>query len=407
MTTEKKAVFAPSRAEGSVWAPPSKSDLHRLIFSSCLAKGESVIGNAAFSRDVLASLSCAVALGAIVRKDGENRTVRILSKGLEGAGEELCFPCGECGTTLRFFFAAALAAGKSARFTGSKTLLGRPMQVYEELCRAQGILYENDGKKIRIFGKLKPGKMTVKGNVSSQFISGLLFVLPLIGGGTIDILPPFESRGYVLMTLETQKKRGVRVAYDGAYRFEVPGGLAYAPLDAEAEGDFSNAAFLDAFNLLNGRVKVEGLRGDALQPDGVYPDYFEKLKKGCPTLDLSECPDLGPVCMALAAARGGARFVGTRRLRVKESDRCASMASELEAFGAKTEIKENEMTVFPAALRRPERALDAHNDHRVAMALSLLLSRTGGTLFGAGSVDKSFPGFFEEIKKLGVNCEVI
>ena len=182
----------------------------------------------------------------------------------------------------------------------------------------------------------------------------------------------------------------------------VKGNREYKPKTIEVEGDYSNAAFLDAFNYLGGNVQVTGLKETSLQGDKVYKEYFEKLKKENATLDISDCPDLGPVLMALAAALNGAKFIGTKRLKIKESDRGSVMCEELSKFGIKSKIYENEIEIIKGELKAPTEVLSGHNDHRIVMSLSLLLSKTGGKIDEAEAVRKSYPGFFEDIKKLGI-----
>jgi 3-phosphoshikimate 1-carboxyvinyltransferase len=173
----------------------------------------------------------------------------------------------------------------------------------------------------------------------------------------------------------------------------------------EVEGDWSNAAFLEGFNLLGGSVQVENLIENSLQGDKIYREYYKMLQNGCPTLDISQCPDLGPVLMALAAAGQGVTLTGTRRLALKESDRAAAMAEELAKLGVACTVDEDAVTVPGGQLKAPTQPLDGHNDHRIVMALTLLLSRVGGQLNGAQAVNKSFPGFFDAVRSLGIAVE--
>lgn len=394
------ATILPSTARGTVPAPPSKSMAHRLLICAGLCDGESVVRGVADSQDVLATIDCLRALGASVTKTGDCVRVR----GVRGGAENAVLPCRECGSTLRFFVPLALLRGTPVTLTGSRTLLSRPLSVYETLCREQGLLFEKSAESLTVCGKLRAGRYAVPGNVSSQFISGLLFALPLLGeDSVIEILPPVESEPYIRMTLQALRTFGVSAHMQGT-RISIGGGQRYLPRDVQVEGDFSNAAFLDALNLLGGDVHVTGLDQDSLQGDKIYRRYFERIGAGTPTLDLSDCPDLGPVCMALAAAKHGARFTGTRRLRAKESDRCSSMAAELLKFGVRCDVREDEMTVFASAPQKPQQ-LSGHNDHRIVMALSLLLTVTGGSIEEAEAVSKSFPDFFSVLQSLGIEVD--
>jgi 3-phosphoshikimate 1-carboxyvinyltransferase len=172
------------------------------------------------------------------------------------------------------------------------------------------------------------------------------------------------------------------------------------------EGDYSNAAFLDAFNRIGSEIKIENLNCDSLQGDKVYADYFEKLSRGTPTLDISDCPDLGPILFALAAMKNGASFIGTDRLKAKESDRGAAMHEELSKLGGGLIFENNKITVPKQELRYNGSVIDGHNDHRIVMAMSVILSKIGGDISGAEAVRKSYPGFFRDIKRLGAEVEI-
>ena len=397
------ATFRPSVGRGIVQAPPSKSMAHRLLVCAGLAAGESVLHGVALSQDMLATMDCLRALGAeVCVRDG---TAKVYGIG-GGFPKTAVLPCRECGSTLRFFVPLALLCGGDVTLTGSETLLSRPLTVYEELCRTQGLGFHKDRFSVTVSGLLSAGEYTVPGNISSQFISGLCFALPLLHGDSVlHILPPVESRPYIDMTVQALQKFGVRVQRPDDRTLVIPGGQTFRPVTADVEGDYSNAAFLDALNLLGGRVEVTGLSPDSLQGDKVYRRLFEQLRQGRPTIDLSDCPDLGPVCMALAAALHGADFLGTRRLRIKESDRCAAMAAGLAGFGVRTQSEADRMTVFPGTLQTPMQPLSGCNDHRVVMALSLLLTRTGGCVRDAQAVGKSFPDFFETLQLLGIEVQ--
>lgn len=395
------AHIRPSEARGVVPAPPSKSMAHRLLICAGLCAGESIVRGVADSEDVLATIDCLCVLGAQVEKSGDSVRVR----GMQNDHAVAVLPCRECGSTLRFFVPIALLRDTPVTLTGSRTLLGRPLSVYENICCEQGLLFDRHMESLAVCGKLQAGTFSVPGSISSQFISGLLLALPLLeADSVIEIQPPVESAPYIRMTLQALRTFGVKAEMK-ENRIAVPGAQQYQPRDVQVEGDWSNAAFSDALNLLGGDVRVTGLREDSLQGDRIYRRYFELLRCGTPTLDLSGCPDLGPVCMALAAAMHGAVFTGTRRLRIKESDRCACMAKELSKFGVRCDVGEDEMTVFASPLQTPAVPLCGHNDHRIVMALSLLLTLTGGAIEGAEAVRKSYPGYFTVLQSLGIEVD--
>ena len=260
---------------------------------------------------------------------------------------------------------------------------------------------------VTVGGRLAAGDYRVVGNISSQFISGLLFVLPLCAGDSrILITPPVESRPYIDLTLEALAIFGIRAEWTDERTLYIPGGQTYRPADCMVEGDYSNAAFFSALSLFGGNVTVDGLRENSLQGDRAYIRYFEMLMRGTPTIHLGNCPDLGPILMAVAAAKSGAVFCGTRRLKLKESDRGEVMAEELRKFGTSVEVSEDSIVVYPGDFHAPTETLFGHNDHRIVMALSVLLTVTGGEIAGVEAVRKSLPEFFDMLQTLGVEVEM-
>ena len=390
----------PGKASGRVLAPPSKSMAHRMLMGAGLAEGVSVVGNIDLSEDIKATLGMLKALGCEYTIEGRTVTMKGIGRKRLTTEEEL--DSKESGSTLRFFIPLVLTGGGKAKFVGAKRLMERPLEIYETICKEQGIFYRKAEQTLELEGQLQATHYKIPGNISSQFITGLLFALPLLeGDSVVEVLPPIESKAYIEMTLEALRYYGVAIRRV-ENTFYVAGGQVYKAKNSVVEGDYSNAAFLDAFNLLGGNVQVDGLREDSLQGDQIYKKYYELLKTGAPVMDIAECPDLGPILMGMAAAGHGATFTGTKRLKIKESDRGTVMAEELKKFGIRVEVLENEITVFPGELKRPKEVLDSHNDHRIAMTMATLCTITGGTLEGAESVRKSFPQYYETIKELGI-----
>lgn len=391
------------KAEGSILAPPSKSMAHRMLIGAGLAEGGSIIENISFSDDIQATLSILANMGAQYKIKG--RTVMMTGIGGKEYRTDQIYDCRESGSTLRFFLPILLVQDGFYRLTGAKRLLERPLGVYEDICVAQKIRFERSERHLTLSGQLTGGTYEVPGDISSQFITGLLYALPLMDNdSTLHVLPPVESRAYIELTLDALAHFGIRIERKGD-TFFIPGNQHYIAKDATVEGDYSNAAFLDAFSLLGGRVSVRGLSEDSRQGDRIYRDYYRALQAGTPTLDLSDCPDLGPVLMGLAATLYGARFTGTKRLRIKESDRAAVMAEELKKFGIDVIVGENDVIVKKGVLKSPNETLKSHNDHRIAMTMALLASRTGGVIEEAEAVRKSYPEFFRDIKKLGIDVQ--
>ena len=400
-----RAVIRPGRARGEMAAPPSKSMAHRLLLCAGLARDESRICGVDFSEDILATLDCLQALGARIRREGRD----VLVQGCDPAeaGPAL-LPCRESGSTLRFLLPLCLLSGREMRLTGSGRLPERPLSVYEDICRAQGLLLRRDAGCVTVRGRLSAGEYAVDAGVSSQFVSGLLFALPLLpGDSVIRLLPPVESRSYLAMTLQALHGSGVAADFADDLTLRIPGGQAYRARDEAVEGDWSNAAFFLALNCLGGDIRLTGLREDSLQGDRVCLSYFRCLEQGFAGLDVSDCPDLAPVLFAVAAARRGGRFSGTRRLCLKESNRGEAMRLELRKFGTAVRIAENEITVLPEGFHAPQEALNAHGDHRIAMALAVLCAETGGEIESAEAVRKSLPDFWARLAALGVPCELV
>ena len=399
-----KASIRPGKATGTVTAPPSKSMAHRLLICAALADGSSRITGLDYNEDILATLDCLRALGAVCTV--ENDRVTVVGTDLRNAAPTQRLCCRESGSTLRFFIPLALLCGRQAVFTGTEKLLSRPLGVYEKLCCEQGFTFARTDDKLTVQGNLKGSTFYLPGDVSSQFITGLLFALPLTGEDScIKITTPLESKSYVDLTVQALEAFGVKVIWQDGQTIRIPGSQRYTARDMRVEGDYSGAAFYCALNAFGGEVDIRGLASESLQGDKVCEAHIRKLCSGNGEIDLSDCPDLGPVLFAVAAAKHGGRFVGTRRLKLKESDRAEAMAKELSAFGTKVTVEENSVTVEPVDFHAPDRVLCGHNDHRIVMALAVLLTLTGGRIEGAQAVRKSFPDFFEKLKQLGIEVQ--
>lgn len=395
-----KVCIEKSTALGKITAPPSKSMAHRYLICGALSE-KSEIKNIAFSKDIEATLNCLLGLGCEISVDGGVVTIgKIGSKSITNKP----ILCNESGSTLRFLIPICLLFDKEITLTGSSRLFSRSLSVYEEICKAQNIKFVKTENSVTVKGKLQSGVYTVRGDISSQFITGLIFALSnLENDSTIKITENLESASYLALTIKALGDFGVRVSRIDGRTIYIKGNQTYKNRSLKVEGDYSNAAFLDAFNYLGGNVLVKGLATNTAQGDSIYKEYFEKINKGRPTLDVSDCPDLAPVLMALAAAKNGCKLIGTHRLKIKESDRGAAMKSELAKFGCKVTVDENTITVHKCVLKTPKMPLFGHNDHRIVMSLAVLCTLTGGVIEGAEAVIKSYPNFFESLKLLGVN----
>lgn len=393
-------------ARGNISAPPSKSMAHRLLICAAMCEGVSTVRGISTCEDVLATLDCLGALGVRCEQEGDD--VVVCGKKPQDMRPSEPLKCRESGSTLRFMIPIAMRSEQTAVFYGAKSLMSRPMSVYENMCRERGLTYLSDGESIVVKGQLGGGEFTLPGDVSSQFISGLLFALPTADkDSTIKILPPIESRSYIDLTIDALKSFGVSAVWQDEHTIFIKGKQKYNPTDVTVEGDYSGAAFPEALNLFGGEVCVSGLRPDTIQGDSVYKKYYDMLVRGVPTIHIGDCPDLGPVLFAIAAAKNGGVFTGTRRLKIKESDRAAAMAEELKKFGTSVSVYEDTVVIYPAEFHAPSEVLCGHNDHRIVMALSVLLTLTGGEIEGAEAVSKSYPAFFKNLEALGIEVNEI
>ena len=397
-----KVKILPSKTSGEVSAPPSKSFAHRYLIGSVLSRGKCVIKNIADSDDISATLSCIEQLGGSVTKDGNIVTVIPTN---EKQIENAVFDCKESGSTLRFFIPVVLATGaKHCTFSGSERLLARGIKEYEKLFENSDVKIKSDKKSIEVNGKLTSGNYEISGEVSSQYTTGMLFALSRLSGkSTLKITGNAESRAYVDMTIKVLKDFGADIAEPEKNFFEINGKGRLSPGEFTVEGDWSNAAFLIALSRLVGTISVSGLNENSVQGDRFLSVAFDSLDGENAEIDLKDCPDLAPILFAYAAYKNGGKFINTRRLRVKESDRANVMAEELKKFGANVKVYENSVEIKKTQLKPPIVPLCGHNDHRIVMALSVLAAVFGAEIDGAEAVNKSYPDFFRDIKKAGVN----
>ena len=414
-------ISPPARIGGTVSAPPSKSMAHRAVLCSALAKGTSHIENLEFSKDISATLAAAGQLCARV----ESGPADALVEGL-GHFRPVFGPvdCCESGSTLRFLIPLASLTGQSITFVGRGRLMERPQSVYETLYREQNLHFEQANGQLTVAGSLRSGEYTLAGNVSSQFISGLLFVLPLLAGdSTLHLIPPVESRSYIEMTRAAQAAFCVTSHWLDDTTLCIPGGQQYHPRDYIVEGDYSQAAFLAVLGAVKGGITLTGLAAETLQGDAAILDIlrrcgakftrteaglvFEQAPLHGVDIDLADCPDLGPVLMVLGLLCEGTTVIrNAERLRIKESDRIAAMEAELRACGGVLSSEGGTITVqgCKPRLHAPEAPLSGHNDHRVVMSLTVLALAADIPLAinEAEAVQKSWPHFFDALKPLGV-----
>lgn len=403
----------PSKLAGEVTPPSSKSQAHRALIAAALGGGISTISNLADSQDIQATRRCLSALGALVEDLGPG-TLRVhgLGNSIPQAGPFPTLDCGESGSTLRFLIPVALLVQGQAAFTGRGRLMERPLAPYEDLFRGKGIGWSMEHGVLTLDSgrgydrlALDPGEYRLPGDVSSQFITGLLFALPLLEGDSDLLLTaPLESRGYVDLTLDVLDRFGV-VAEPRENGFHIPSRQMYQARDLAVEADWSQAAFWYAANHLGGQVDILGMDPASRQGDREIAAYSRMLaRSGQVELDVSQCPDLAPPLAAMAAVRTGTtRLTNAARLRAKESDRLASVTRALRAMGGQVEEYADSLTIHGVKRLPGGGVVDCANDHRIAMMAAVCAASAEAPvkLLGAECVRKSYPEFWTHFQSLG------
>jgi 3-phosphoshikimate 1-carboxyvinyltransferase len=429
----QQAKIYPGKPSGSVKIPASKSMAHRAVICATLAKGTSKLTNLTLSNDIRATLEGMRCLGAkneFTNDSGD--TLLLTGSGTPKAEGALTVDCGESGSTLRFFIPIFSLTGKPVRFIGHGRLPERPQTVYQEIFARQGLRFDKIEGGWEVEGALAPGDYHIRGDISSQFISGLLFALPLLpGDSTLHIEPPFESRSYVELTLTMQQKFGVSARWLDEYTLFLPGNQHYTPCDTPIEGDFSQLAFFAVLGAINSEITLQGVDTNSAQGDRKIIEFVRQTgakicespakdgyivssaKLSAIEADLADCPDLGPILTVLAAcADGETRLYNAGRLRIKESDRIADVEEELRRCGVKIRSTETEMFITGgseyAANYQSDEPCDSHNDHRIVMALAILATvcQKPLTILGSEAINKSYPNFFLDLQNLGIKVEI-
>ena len=424
-------VLNPSPLHGALPAIPSKSDVHRLLICAALADAPTLLelGSAMEpSVDMKATADCLKALGASIVYEHGHYLIQPCSV----APGRASLDCGESGSTLRFLLPVAAARCPESTFDGHGRLPGRPVRELLDAMTPNGVVASDDHLPLTLTGSLHSGTFRLPGNVSSQYITGLLLALPLLDGdSTIELTTPLQSAAYVDITLHALSRFGIRVESTET-GWHVPGRQQYhTPGTLQAEGDWSNAAFFLAAGALTDHpegVTVSGLWNQSPQGDKAIVEQITAL--GAPadwdaedavhirpaplqssSIDLQEIPDLCPILAVLAAyAEGDTVFHGGARLRLKESDRIASVCAMLQALGASVDEQPDGMIIHGTGGQKlPGGTVDSCNDHRIVMASAIASLKTEGpvTILGAEAVNKSYPSFFDDVQRLGGNVHVL
>ncbi len=411
--------------KGEVAVPPSKSVVHRAIIAAALSGGKCVLHHVAESKDIGATLSCMGALGTKHHLNISKMELVLEPKKTYHMPQELVLDCCESGSTLRFLMPLALVFGQNVRFLGQGRLMQRPQKPYFDLFDEKGIRYKTGTNEIQLSGKLEAGTFRLPGDVSSQFITGLLFALPLLEGDSeIVLTSELESKGYVDLTLDVLKDFGITVFCDEYKRFVVKGGQTYKPKDYTVESDYSQAAFFLVAGAIGCDVTCLNLRKESLQGDkkilelitaaggeieyteggGIRARRTDVMHGIC--IDARDIPDLVPILAVLCTfCRGESRIINAGRLRFKESDRLAAISSELRQLGVEVIEGGDYLRIIGRDLVTGN-TTSAWNDHRIAMAIAIAATRCEGKVGIVGAkeaVKKSYPDFFEVYAALAEN----
>jgi len=403
--------------QGEITPPSSKSDAHRAIISASLSNEASTIFNVSMSNDIKATIESLISLGADIKVEGNVVKVNPLLANKK----EAVLQVNESGSTLRFLIPLALVLCPKSRFVLKANLINRPITSFIDAFKNQDVSITKIEDGYIVEGKLKADDFIIDGNVSSQFISGLLFALPLLDGdSSITITNTISSLNYILMTIDTISKFGIKVDFDIKKQIiKIPGNQKYLGKDYTVENDYSQAAFFLALGTISDHISIKGMNKDSYQADknivnimrdlGAEPiekgnsiDISRSLLHGC-TISLDENPDLGPILFGIATyADSPTTFTNIKRLRIKESDRVEAMRYNLELLGIKCEEKdEDTFIVYPGKLQKPTRTLSSFHDHRIFMSLCVICSTLEEvTIDDEECINKSYPNFLLDLGSL-------
>ena len=426
-------LFYPSYLSGEIKAPPSKSDVHRKLICAALANERTRVKNIGTSDDVKATVSCLQSMGAEVYFAGEDVLVTPIQK---NRNKEPQLYCKESGATFRFLLPVAAALFEKAKFYGEGRLPKRPLEPLVQAMGQNGVCFTERSLPFETSGVLQSGVYTIPGNVSSQYVSGLLFALPLLKGDSeIRFTTQTESSGYIDMTLQTLEEFSVQI-HKTKEGFLIPGGQDYiSPKETTAEGDWSGASFFLAVGALGGPVCVSGLQENSLQPDKEVLPLLERfgakvkrnskgitVQKGMLqgiTIDVAEVPDLVPALAVVAGmAKGETVLQNTARLRLKESDRAKAIQEILQKFGVSVTVQENSIIIEGREKFVSGGEFQNFKDHRIAMAVAIAVTATTEEATDSTTqafikmehpqvVAKSYPHFYEDYKRLGGKVEYV
>lgn len=415
--------ISPCTLSGTIFVPPSKSAAHRAIICASLARGVSIVSPIEMSNDITATIGCMRTLGADIRI--EEKKLYIDGTNIFSAGD-VCLDCGESGSTLRFLIPLAAAGGVSAQFIGHGKLPERPIGVYTDCLPEKGVAcVTRGGLPLDISGRLESGVYEIPGNISSQFITGLLLALPLLEGDSyIKLTSPAQSVGYINMTTDIMHSFGVEVRAE-ENGWMIPGGQKYLPHDHTVEGDWSQAAFFLTAGALGGNITIDNLSCESAQGDKECIEIYRRFGTDITVadgkinicggnlhgieIDAKDIPDMVPALAVTAAfAQGRTVIRGAERLRIKECDRLAAMTDGLTRLGASVQETADGM-IIDGKPRLKGGFAEGYNDHRIVMSLAVAAAGCEEDIIISDmeSVNKSYPSFFEDYGRLGGKANVI
>lgn len=415
--------ISPSKNNNKIIVPSSKSLIHRYIFASALAEGKSVIKNVSFSNDIYDSVEFLKIFKSKI-KIRNNKIV--IFKNVDSDPINTDFHIKESATTLRLAIPILGLFPKEIKIKASRELLKRPFNVYKDIFSNQNLHFVFEKDKVVFSGPLKAGTFEVPGFISSQFISGLLFALPLLKEDSVlKVKKPVESSSYIDLTLTVLEKANIKIEKKKNL-YIIPGSQKYKGFNVKCEADYSQAAFFIGLGLINSKVIIGDFNKNSLQGDkkiieivkNIGGDIIEKgnkiivnpsrLKGG--VIDLKNCPDLGPILMVVAATiNDKTKFINASRLRIKESDRISAMEIELKKLGVDISSTFDTVTINGGFTVNKEIYFSPHNDHRIFMALAVLstILPFGATISNEECKNKSYPNFIKDLKKLNISIKNI
>ena len=398
-------LIKPRKLSGEVIVPPSKSMAHRAIICAALSKGKSIIDNIDLSDDIIATINAARSMGAKIKID--NRKVVVEGILSSPNNEDFIVDCNESGSTLRFFVPITMLLNQKKTFIGKGNLGKRPLNVFYEIFDKQGIKYsyKKDILDLQVEGKLKADTFYVRGDISSQFITGLLFALPLLNDDSkIVITSKLESKSYLDLTLSMLDKFGIEIENKDYKEFIIKGNQEYKAMDYTVEGDYSQAAFFLSANYIGNDIDIKGLDENSLQGDKEILKWLEVLKNDeNKVIDATNCPDIIPILTVCAAlTKGKTEIINAGRLRIKECDRLTAISTQLNKLGADI-IEHEESLAINGVDSLNGGYVDSFKDHRISMSLAIASSRCKDDIIIKDymCVKKSYPHFYEDFKKLG------